>query len=165
MLNRDKGVGVAVYLNISLPAVRTLCLEIYDRLTGRPSRDWSGELPVWMAAAAEAGAAQLQRAYGFEAGASSPFARGAFEGTYSHPANGVLRLAAEADGYQAAFEDASVLDGMFEPLGGKVYRLQPSYAGMRDNLKGRSRVRFDESEGRRSVDVMGIGVFAADAPT
>ncbi|MBS0473426.1 MAG: beta-lactamase family protein [Proteobacteria bacterium] len=164
MLNRDKGLGVAVYLNVSLPAVRALCLEIYDRLTDRQPRDWSGELPVWMAAAAEAGAAQLQRAYGFEFGAPSPFVRGAFEGTYSHPANGVLRLVAEADGYRAVFEDASVLDGMFEPLGGTIYRLAPSYAGMRDNLKGRSRVRFDENEGRRSVDVMGVGVFAADAP-
>ncbi|MEJ0043987.1 MAG: hypothetical protein WDM81_18015 [Rhizomicrobium sp.] len=117
-----------------------------------------------MAADAEARVAEVQRAYSFDAGAPAPFAADEFEGVFASPANGRLRLALGARGYDAIFEDSSVLDGAFEHLGGAVFRLAPAYAGMQDNLKGRARVRLSGTGDARKVDVMGVGVFAAASP-
>ncbi|HEY0303266.1 MAG TPA: serine hydrolase domain-containing protein [Rhizomicrobium sp.] len=161
MLDRARRLGIAVYLNISSPAVRALSLEIYDHCRGRPHRDWSGELPGWMASEAETRVAEAQRAYAFDAGTSAPFAADAFEGAFSSPVNGMLRLTRSERGYDAVFEDSSVLDGAFEHLGGAVYRLAPAYAGMQDNLKGRVRVRLAGAGDARRIDVMGVGVFDA----
>lgn len=161
MVNRDTRLGIAVYLNVSSPAVRALSLAIYDSCRGRAPRDWSGELPVWMAADADARAAAAQRAYACEPGAPAPFAPAAFEGCYTHPANGPLRLTGNAKGFTVVFDDSSILDGEFEHLGGDIYSLVPRYAGMRDNLKGRARIRLTMADGARVVDVMGFGHFVA----
>lgn len=159
MLNRERRFGVSVYVNISSPAVRAMSLAIYDLCTGRPRRDWAGELGTWMPADAEARAADLHaKKYGHEPDA--PFAwEDAFDGEFSSPGNGriVMRLSGKAG---IEFCDASVYDGALEHLGGEVFRLCPHYAGMADLSKGRSRVRLTMSgEGRPVVDVMGFGLF------
>jgi CubicO group peptidase (beta-lactamase class C family) len=159
MLNREKRLGVSVYLSISSPAVRAMSLAIYDLCTGRPPRDWAGELGTWMPGDAEARTADLHATkYGHEPNAPFPW-KDAFDGAFSSSGNGriIVRVSGEAG---ITFHDASVYDGTLEHLGGEVFRLRPHYAGMADLSKGRTRVRLTMSAERKPiVDVMGFGLF------
>ena len=104
----DRDVGVYVLANVGGAELRhALMYRVFDLFTGRPARDWSGELRALYAARVQATAAQSSASSGpagsaGAAGPSMPLER--YAGTYAHPVFGSVTVTLTGDQLRVSAE-------------------------------------------------------------
>lgn len=94
-LIRAKGIGVVVLANVDHVEVRhALLYTVFDRLLGRPARDWSGEMrTLYEGLARDAAAAEAKAAAARVMDTRPSMALDRYAGTYASPLSGTVTIA------------------------------------------------------------------------
>lgn len=104
-LIREKGIGVYVLANVDHVELRhALLYRVFDRLLGRPARDWSGDIRALYDGLAKEGAALAAKRKAARVTGTTPsldLAR--YAGTYTSPLSGTVTIAERAGRLHATY--------------------------------------------------------------
>jgi hypothetical protein len=141
------GIGIAVYVNAWSGSTMPLAYAIAATLLGLPPRDW---LSYFRAAGHKIG---LPPPDAPDKGATAALPLASYTGIFAHPADGDMRITADAAGLSGEIVDGYAMSFRLVSLGGNRFAMQFTERPTRLSMNG-YRLDFDVTDGHATSVAM-----------